>query len=146
VNGRFVILAAAVAGIAATFLPWDAFDRHSVDGTASHGWISFGAFVVAAACAMYRPSWWIRGVLIVTAGVAVAAAMIKIRQQGLFVDLYASSPDVELRKLTIQIRPGHGVHLVIGASLLLVLGALMWRPRRPGEQPPPQLPRATILR
>jgi hypothetical protein len=131
--------------MAATFLPWDAFDRYSVDGRASHGWISFGAFLVAAACAMYRPSWWIRGVLVLAAGAAVSAAMIRIGQQELFVEHYASSPDVEMRKLTIQIRPGHGVHLVIGASLLLVLGVLMWRPTRPGEQPPPKLPRARVL-
>ncbi len=142
---RYVILAAAIAGAAATFLPWDAFDRYSIDGRSSRGWVSFGAFLVAGACALYRPSWWIRGVLMLAAGVAVAIAMIKIREQTMFVELYASSPDVEMRKLTIQIRPGHGVHLVIGMSLLLVLGALMWRPSRPGEQPPPKLPRARIV-
>jgi len=144
-KARYVILAAALAGVAATFLPWDAFDHHTIDGRTSHGWVSAGAFLVAAVCTLGRPRWWIRGVLVLTAGVAVAAVMIRLREQGLFVEMFASSPDVEMRKLTVQLRPGHGVHLVIGASLLVVLGTLMWRPRRPGETPPPNLPRARIV-
>jgi hypothetical protein len=140
---RILIAAAACAGAVATFLPWEAYGSATSDGWNSGGWLSFGAFVVATACALYRPVWAIRVMLVMAGMVAISAAAAKVGQVGSIKKSLMTSLDPASRREGALVNIGLGAWITIASSLAMIFGGLLWRRPKPGRQQ--ELPRATLV-
>lgn len=144
-KARVFVLLAAIAGAASLWLPWQVWDSETAYG----GWtmqgaaVSFGAFAIAAACGAYRPLWYIRIALFLAGMIAVIptarAIGIVLRASR---QLAASGLAAERAEAPL-VHPGTGAWLALGASLALVLGAFVWKRRKPGESAP--LPKAKLV-
>jgi hypothetical protein len=141
---RILIVAAACGGAAATFLPWEVYGSQTYDGWASGGWLSFGAFLVAAACALYRPLWAVRVLLVIAGMVAITAAAAKVGHVGAIKKSLTLSLDPSSRREGELVNIGVGAWITIASSITMIFGGLLWRRPKPGYLRPPELPRATV--
>ena len=141
---RVFVLLAALGGAAATFLPWQIIGRTVHDGWHSTGTISFVAFVIALACAAYKPMWYVRVALFVLAMVALSGAVKTIGEIGYIQKTLSRSLDAASRREAALYNIGTGAWLAVAASLGLVFGAFLWKRPKPGMAA--ALPKAKLVR
>lgn len=137
---RVFVLIAALGGAAATWLPWKIIDPQIHDGWHASGTLSFGAFLIAAACSAYRPVWFVRIALFVLGMAALGAAAKTVGEIGTIQRMLASA-DSASRRDADAIRVGTGAWLALAGSFGLILSAFLWKLPKPGV--PVALPKAT---
>lgn len=138
---RVFVLIAALGGAAATWLPWKIIDSQIRDGWHASGTLSFGAFLLAAACGAYRPVWFVRIALFVLGMAALGAAAKTVGEIGSIQKLLRASADSASRRDADAIRVGTGAWLALAGSFGLILSAFLWKLPKPGA--PAALPKAT---
>jgi hypothetical protein len=143
---RYVILAAAFGGAAATFLPWEHYGTQAVDGWQASGMISFVAFCIAFVAGVTKPHWYVRLAIVITGVVAISVAAGAIGRVGAIHKELAMSLDPTARREAVLYRVGTGAWLVIASSVMLILSGLVWKLPRPGARAPVELPRAKLVR
>lgn len=140
---RYVILAAAGAGAASTFLPWEHYGSQVVDGWHANGAVGFVACCLAFVAAITRPQWYVRLAITVAGIVALCVAASAVGRVGAIHKELAMSFDATARREAALYRVGTGAWLVIASSVMLILSGLVWRLPRPGAAA--ELPRARVV-
>ncbi len=143
---RLFVLAAAIGGAAATFLPWEHYGANAISGWNAHGTFSFVAFCVALLAAATKPHWYVRLALVITGVVAIGVAATAIGRVGAIHKELATSFDPGSRREASLYRVGTGAWIVIASALGIIFSAFLWKRPRPGAVTPADLPRATVVR
>lgn len=122
-NQRFAILILALAGMAATFMPWmEAPMIGSIRGTKDDGWLTFFLFLIPLILSMVgdksRPlrSWFLYAAVL-PGLVATAIGISNFFQE--------QSPTFS---------PGYGLYLMILAGIVLAIAAFLFQGNGPGTQ------------